>query len=96
MARSLLIKIPKERIGVLVGTEGNVKEYIQRRLPVVLDIDGETGDVTVTLKEGAEDPSLLFKARDVVLAIGRGFSPERAFRLLDSEDTMLDLSLIHI
>ncbi|MEM2464203.1 MAG: KH domain-containing protein [Candidatus Bathyarchaeia archaeon] len=91
MARSLLIKIPKERIGVLVGTEGNVKEYIQRRLPVVLDIDGETGDVTVTLKEGAEDPSLLFKARDVVLAIGRGFSPERAFRLLDSEDTMLDV-----
>jgi len=91
VARSLLIKIPKERIGVLVGTEGNVKEYIQRRLPVVLDIDGETGDVTVTLKEGAEDPSLLFKARDVVLAIGRGFSPERAFRLLDSEDTMLDV-----
>lgn len=91
MAQSLFIKIPKERIGVLIGAEGSVKEYIQRKLPVTLDIDSETGDVTITLREGAEDPSLLFKARDVVLAIGRGFSPERAFRLLDSEDALLDV-----
>ena len=91
MARNLLVKIPKERIGVLIGTEGSVKEYIQRRLPVILDIDSETGDVTITLRDETEDPSLLFKAKDVVLAIGRGFSPERAFRLLDGEDIILDI-----
>jgi len=85
----LLVKIPKERIGVLVGPNGRVKEEIQKRLPVELEINGETGDVSVFLNKDATDPSLLFKARDVVVAIGRGFSPERAFRLIDFEDDML-------
>ncbi|MEM1550469.1 MAG: KH domain-containing protein [Candidatus Bathyarchaeia archaeon] len=91
MTQQLFVKIPKERIGVLIGTDGSVKEYIQRRLPVILDIDSETGDVTITLRDENEDPSFLFKAKDVVLAIGRGFSPERAFRLLNSEDVVLDI-----
>lgn len=39
----------------------------------------------------AQDPSLLFRAKEVITAIGRGFSPERAFRLLKSEDTMLNV-----
>lgn len=87
----LFARIPRERIGVLIGANGSVKEYIERKLPVKLDINSETGDVIITLKEGAEDPSLLFKAKDVVLAIGRGFSPERAFRLLDEEDCILEI-----
>lgn len=91
MAQQVFVKIPKERIGVLIGSDGSVKEYIQRRLPVTLEIDSATGDVTIKLREGAEDPSLLFKAKDIVLAIGRGFSPERAFRLLDGEDVILDI-----
>ncbi|MEM1515026.1 MAG: KH domain-containing protein [Thermoproteota archaeon] len=91
MARQVFIKIPKERIGVLIGSDGSVKEYIQRKLPVTLEINSATGDVRVTLKEEAKDPSLLFKAKDVILAIGRGFSPERAFKLLDGEDIILDV-----
>jgi len=87
----LFARIPRERIGVLIGANGSVKEYIERKLPVKLDINSETGDVIITLKEGTEDPSLLFKAKDVVLAIGRGFSPERAFRLLDEEDCILEI-----
>jgi len=87
----LFVKIPRERIGVLIGTNGSVKDYIQEKLPVKLDIDSETGDVTITLKKDAEDPSLLFKAKDIVMAIGRGFSPERAFRLLNGEDYMLEI-----
>lgn len=91
MAQQLFVKIPRERIGVLIGADGSVKEHIQRKLPVKLDIDSESGDVTITLREGVEDPSLLFKAKDVVLAIGRGFSPERAFRLLEDENAILDI-----
>ncbi|MBS7624452.1 RNA-processing protein [Candidatus Bathyarchaeota archaeon] len=89
--KQLFVKIPRERIGVLIGQNGSVKDYIQKKLPVKLDIDSESGDVTITLREDAEDPSLLFRAKDVVLAIGRGFSPERAFKLLESEDCMLDI-----
>jgi len=88
---SLFVKIPKERIGVLIGPGGSVKETIERRLSVDLKIDSETGDVTITLNPDAENPAQLFKAKDVVIAIGRGFSPERAFRLIDDEETILDV-----
>ncbi|MCD6445904.1 RNA-processing protein [Candidatus Bathyarchaeota archaeon] len=85
------LKIPKERIGVLIGPEGKTKKDIEKKLPVKLEIDSGTGSVTITLNENAEDPSLLFKAKDVVTAIGRGFSPEHAFRLIRDEDAVLDI-----
>ena len=69
------IKIPKERVGILIGPEGKVKQYIEEKLQVKLKIESE-GDVTITLSEKATDPSLLLKAKDVVTAIGRGFAPE--------------------
>jgi len=85
----LFVKIPKERIGVLIGPDGCVRQYIEKQLPVELEIDSQTGDITITQDTDAKDPSLLFKAKDIVLAIGRGFSPDRAYKLLEDEDTML-------
>ncbi|MEM2111120.1 MAG: KH domain-containing protein [Candidatus Bathyarchaeia archaeon] len=87
----LFAKIPKERIGILIGPNGRSKEQIEKTLSVDLEINSETGDVIISLNKDAEDPSLLFKAKDVVLAIGRGFSPERAFRLLENENNVLDI-----
>jgi len=87
----LFVKIPKERIGVLIGPNGKVKREIEENLDVTLEIDSETGDVTINMNENAKDPSYLFKARDIVLAIGRGFSPQRAFHLLQDEDAMLTI-----
>jgi len=92
MARaSTFLRIPKERVGVLIGPEGKTKKTIEEMLSVELQIDSETGGVTLMLAEKAEDPSLLFKAKDVVTAVGRGFSPEHAFRLINDEDAMLDV-----
>jgi ribosomal RNA assembly protein len=85
------VKIPKERVGVLVGPEGRTKKSIEDKLSVELQIDSEAGDVNILMKENAADPSMLFTAKDVVTALGRGFSPEHAFRLLRDEDAMLDL-----
>jgi ribosomal RNA assembly protein len=34
---------------------------------------------------------MLFKAKDVVTALGRGFSPEHAFRLIRDEEAILDI-----
>jgi len=87
----LLVKIPKERIGVLIGPNGKVKENIEKKVSVNLEIDSETGDITVNLNKDVTDPSLLFKARDAVLAIGRGFSPGRAYKLFEDEDCMLTI-----
>lgn len=83
---SINLKIPLERVGVLIGSSGRVKETIEGKLKVSIEVDSQGGDVKVVC--ASPDPSLLFRARDMVLAIGRGFSPERAFKLL-SEDMSL-------
>lgn len=84
------VRIPKERVGVLVGPDGKVKTYIEEKLNVELQIDSEQGDVTILLASNAGDPSLIFRAKDVVTAIGRGFAPEQAFRLVRDEEAVFD------
>lgn len=84
------VRIPKERVGILIGPEGKVKQHIEEKLQVKLDVDSD-GNVTLVLSEKATDPSLLLKAKDVVTAIGRGFSPEVVFRLIRNEDEIFDL-----
>ena len=86
----MFVRIPKERVGVLIGPDGKVKQRIEEKFMVELQIDGDSGGVTIVLSENASDPSLLFRAKDTVTAIGRGFSPEQAFRLLRNEDDIFD------
>lgn len=88
---SAFIKIPRERIGALIGPDGHVKERIEKKLAVDLSISSETGDVNISLNPTAQDPSVLFRAKEVIMAIGRGFSPEHAFRLLNEEDVVLEV-----
>jgi len=88
---STFVRIPKDRIGALIGPEGRVKERIEKQLVIEMGIDSETGDVTLTLAPNAEDPSVLFRAKEVVTAIGRGFAPDNAFRLIQDEDALLEI-----
>ena len=84
------VRIPKERVGVLIGPEGKVKRDVEERLKVKLEIESEAGGVEINLNEKATDPSVLFRAKDVVTAVGRGFSPDQAFRLIRNEDVVFD------
>ena len=79
------IKIPLQRVGALIGPSGTTKRIIEKRLNVVLNIDGESGSVWITLQNKNNDPVALFRTRDIVLAIGRGFAPDNAFRLFHDE-----------
>ncbi len=79
------IKIPLQRVGVLIGPSGTTKKTIESRLNVILDIDGDSGSVWITPQHANNDPVALFRARDIVHAIGRGFSPNKAFRLFNEE-----------
>ena len=85
------IKIPGDRIGALVGPEGSIKAAIERKLSVDLHVDSQNGTVQITLSNDAEDPTVLFKAKEVVTAIGRGFAPNHAFRLLKDDDTVFEM-----
>jgi len=88
---STFIRIPRERVGVLIGPNGAVKEQIEKALSVKLEVDSATGDVSIELAKDCDDPSKLFRAKEVVMAVGRGFAPEKAFRLLREEDTVLQI-----
>jgi len=88
---SMFVRIPKERVGVLIGQGGETKKAIENMLSVSLLVESDTGGVTITLSEKAEDPSVLLRAKDVVTAIGRGFSPEHAFKLIHDEEAILDV-----
>lgn len=85
----LYARIPLERLGVLVGLKGMTKKRLEEATRAKILIDSTTGEVTVDESQ-TSDPSLALKARDIVTAIGRGFSEERAFRLLD-EDAYLQV-----
>jgi ribosomal RNA assembly protein len=88
---SAFVRIPKERVGCLIGPEGKTKIYIESKMTVKLEIESEAGGVTIILAENAIDPSMLLRAKDVITAVGRGFSPEHAFRLIRDEDAVLDV-----
>ncbi|TET26450.1 MAG: RNA-processing protein [Candidatus Bathyarchaeum sp.] len=85
------LKIPRDRVGALVGPSGSVKAVIERKLSVGLQVESETGAVQITLLSTAEDPTVLFRAKEVVTAIGRGFAPDHAFRLLDDDEIVFEV-----
>ena len=80
----LYARIPQERIGVLIGPGGETKRRLEEITEIKVLIDSETGEVTID-ESGSKDAFLAIKVRDIVSAIGRGFSEERAFRLLDED-----------
>ena len=87
MSFEKLIRIPSDRIAVLIGKSGNVKSKIESSCHVSLDIDGETGEVLIKSTDSIEKMEP-FKAMEIVTAIGRGFSPENALTLLKGENTL--------
>ena len=84
-----LVKIPQNRVGALVGPEGRIKRELEERSGCHLDVDSESGEVQIEDSKAFE-PILVLKVRDVVRAIGRGFSPDHAIRLFQ-DDTYLDV-----
>lgn len=78
------VRIPAERVGVLIGKNGEVKARIEKETGVKLSIDSEEGDVEMDYTH-ADDPSVVLAVRNVVTAVGRGFAPDRAMKLLQDD-----------
>jgi ribosomal RNA assembly protein len=73
--------IPKERVAIAIGEKGNVKKTIEKETKTKVTIDSKNGDVEVS----GEDAVKVLNAATIVRAIGRGFSPEHALKLLDDD-----------
>jgi ribosomal RNA assembly protein len=82
--------IPHERIGVVLGRDGASKADIERAFKVKLKVSSDTGTIEVSPAEDNDDPSTILRAKDVVTAVGRGFSPDRAMALVE-DDMVLDI-----
>jgi ribosomal RNA assembly protein len=81
---SVVVRIPGERIGVLIGKNGETKELIEKRTGVKLLIDSEEGEVEIDHSH-ATDPSMAIVVTNIVTAIGRGFAPSKAIKLLEND-----------
>ncbi|MEK6936900.1 MAG: KH domain-containing protein [Nanoarchaeota archaeon] len=82
-----LVRIPKERVAVLIGKKGATKRLIERNTKTKLTVDKE-GTVVIN-GESIEE----FEASSIVKAIGRGFNPEIALTLLNEENCMEIISI---
>jgi len=80
------LKIPKERIAVVIGTNGETKREIEKLTNTKIEVDSEDGDIDVSAEEG--NAINFYIALNIIKAIGRGFSPEHAFLLKNEENTL--------
>ncbi len=77
------VLVPKDRIGVV---NAKLREKIESEAKVKVKVEG---NAVVLDGEGLE----LFQVKNIIQAIGRGFSPQKAFRLLDPEQQLDILDL---
>lgn len=80
-----VIKIPEQRKGVLIGKNGSVKKEIEKKTHTVLTIDDG-----IEIEGEALD---VLKAKEIVKAVGRGFAPEKALKLLSEDYRLVVMSL---
>lgn len=75
------LKVPKNRVAVIIGKDGSVKKEIEESTKTKLNIDSKEGDIFVS----GEDALGLYTAREIIKAIGRGFNPDVAKLLLKQD-----------
>ena len=81
---SQTLKVPLERVGVLIGVKGEVKKKIESRMNVKLNIDSKQGEVEIVGKDSLK----VFETRPIVQAIARGFTPDEAFELFNENNVL--------
>lgn len=86
MEYALEIKIPKERVAVLIGKNGETKSELEEYTQAKIDVDSKEGDVKITGKDSLK----MYAVKEVIRAIGRGFNPEIA-KLLFKPDYVLEV-----
>ena len=90
------LKVPADRVGVLIGTKGETKKKIENATQTQLDIDSEEGTVAIYPKKDMEDPLGVWKANNIVKAIARGFNPYIALKLNQDDIYLEVISLLKL
>jgi ribosomal RNA assembly protein len=93
VAQKTYIRIPEDRVGVLIGPKGKNRRKIEATFGVTITVESDTGNVEVKVNEDQPDVSVLFTVKNIVQAIGRGFSPRNAMNLQDEEKDIMIIDL---
>ena len=92
------MKIGKNRIAVLIGKDGKIKQEIEKKLGVRITLDSKLGIYEILPQP--EEPNYLplnvYTAQKIVNAINRGFNPIKAMRLLEENYDLEILNLLKI
>ena len=83
------VKIAGSRVGVLIGKAGATKKDLETKTHTTITVDSKEGLVKVEATD--ENTIPLLRAVEIINAINRGFSPERAFEMIEDEDLLLDV-----
>ncbi|MFH1332128.1 MAG: KH domain-containing protein [archaeon] len=75
------LRIPKDRIAVLIGKKGSTKRELEKATNTKIEVDSDEGRVTIS-GESID----VFTARGVIQAVARGFNPHIACSLCDEEN----------
>ncbi|NAZ27205.1 MAG: RNA-processing protein [Thermogladius sp.] len=86
-------RIPLDRIGVLVGSEGRVKREIEEKTRTKITVDSTSGMVIIEPAFMSTTTFELMKARDIVKAIANGFPPDKAMSLLGEDQVLIIVEL---
>ncbi|OLS19526.1 MAG: hypothetical protein HeimC3_44720 [Candidatus Heimdallarchaeota archaeon LC_3] len=78
-----IVRVPSDRVGVLIGKKGNTKLKIEELTSTHLEVNSDENSVIIRPKKKIEDPSLIWVAKDMIKAIARGFNEKIAFTLID-------------
>lgn len=84
------VKVPMDRIPMLIGREGHIKKEIERLGGVGLTVDSASGNVLIDQKGDALKATLSMSA---IQAIARGFNPEVAISLFEDYSQLVVISL---
>lgn len=91
-----IIKVPRDRIAVIIGPKGTVKRKVEKETGVKLTIDSKEGEIEIIRSIDAEDPVLGLRAKDIIKAMARGFAPPKAFKLIDPNIYLEIISLTEL
>jgi len=75
------LPIEPDRLGILIGKRGEVKKKIENLTNTSIEINEREGVIKVV----GDDMDNVIAASNIIKAINLGFSPDKAFILLDSD-----------
>jgi len=89
----LYVRIPIDRMAPLIGKGGKVIHELEERTNTLITVDEVNASASIEPASPETTMDKLLKARDFILAVSAGFSPEKAWRLLDEGQVLVIIDL---